>query len=235
MEAVPHRTGRELGKEFDDSSGAQSAKQRVHDAVDVVQREAVQDAVIRGPLPGLPQAADLRGQAEVRVQSPCPLPSPLPQTPLPAYRPAYQSQRTGGRTPGSANKQLRRADTETSGQAGQAGGESDRETRSRAYGHRDRQTGIRTGQTGGHTDTQQGLRTQTGRQAGMRTRQGRGHTDRRTRGRANEHRDRQIERHIDIATGYCHTGRVGGACTCTPRAGCPERSSPLGLPVVPEV
>jgi len=62
-DAPPHGGGRELGHELHVRARVQRAVQRVHDAVDVVQRQGVQDGVGRRPLPRPAQRPDLRHEA----------------------------------------------------------------------------------------------------------------------------------------------------------------------------
>jgi hypothetical protein len=52
LKVAPDSGGRELGQTFYGSSNRQGAVQGIHDTVDVMQRQAVQDAVPLPPFPG---------------------------------------------------------------------------------------------------------------------------------------------------------------------------------------
>lgn len=67
-QAAPDLGRREAGQELDGGARGVRAVQRIYDAVHVVQRQRVQDAVCRGPAPGADQRAHMRRQAAVRVQ-----------------------------------------------------------------------------------------------------------------------------------------------------------------------
>ncbi len=71
LQVAPDFGGRELGQALHGGPHRQGAQQGVHDAVDVVQREAVQDAVPLLPLPGRAQPCHLGVQAAMCVQGTC--------------------------------------------------------------------------------------------------------------------------------------------------------------------
>ena len=70
-EMLPDFRGRELGQKFHTGSCCQRAEQGVHNAVDVMQRQAMQYAVAGLPLPRRTEAWYLGVDAAVRVQSTC--------------------------------------------------------------------------------------------------------------------------------------------------------------------